>query len=425
MRFIWGLPPCSLYPLVNAEELPKALLPVGNKPMIYYQLQWLEAARIHEIIILTQVGAAKKIKDYFKIYESSSDTAIEVVTVDEDYGTADALRHIKNKIKKNFIVLSCDVITDVHPHQIIDLHRAQNPSATVLFYDSSKLESGADKPKGKDEDTIEYVGIESSKSRLVLLTSPDDIEDELPIQISAAKKFPVVNVTTQLRNAHIYIFNRWVMDLIVQKKHISSLREELLPLLVKAQYSKRVLENEGIDKLMATGGDSFLRARALSTSGSAYLEDRGVICTAVTINDSFCGRANTVWSYSQINFQFTKSHGEDSKISSSAVVDPKTPVSADSLIGESTKIGERGSIKKCIIGSHCTIGKMVKLTGCIIMDHVVIEDGAKLDGTIVCNEARIMEKATLKDCEVGVKAVVEREATHKNEHLLRYEEMTD
>lgn len=36
-----------LYPLTEDDHVPKALLPVVNKPMIYYQVQWLENAGIH------------------------------------------------------------------------------------------------------------------------------------------------------------------------------------------------------------------------------------------------------------------------------------------------------------------------------------------------------------------------------------------
>jgi hypothetical protein len=31
-----------LYPLTEESNMPKALLPVGNQPMISYQLAWLE-----------------------------------------------------------------------------------------------------------------------------------------------------------------------------------------------------------------------------------------------------------------------------------------------------------------------------------------------------------------------------------------------
>lgn len=37
----------SLYPISDEENMPKALLPVANKPIISYTLEWLEKAGIH------------------------------------------------------------------------------------------------------------------------------------------------------------------------------------------------------------------------------------------------------------------------------------------------------------------------------------------------------------------------------------------
>lgn len=48
---------------------------------------------------------------------------------------------------------------------------------------------------------------------------------------------------------------------------------------------------------------------------------------------------------------------------------------SDSIIGESTQVGERTSVKKSVIGRHCVIGKMVKISNCILLDHCVIGDG--------------------------------------------------
>jgi translation initiation factor eIF-2B subunit gamma len=36
-----------LYPISEDDNLPKALLPVGNRPMIAYTLDWLEKAGIY------------------------------------------------------------------------------------------------------------------------------------------------------------------------------------------------------------------------------------------------------------------------------------------------------------------------------------------------------------------------------------------
>lgn len=37
-------PGTSLYPFTQDEDLPKALLPVANKPMLHYPLEWCEKA---------------------------------------------------------------------------------------------------------------------------------------------------------------------------------------------------------------------------------------------------------------------------------------------------------------------------------------------------------------------------------------------
>jgi translation initiation factor eIF-2B subunit gamma len=87
-----------LYPLT--ENLPKALLPVGNKPLLAYTLDWLEKAQIKDIIIVTFPKWRVSISNYLsKVYECSEENDIQVLEVPPDSGTADALRMIKAKIK--------------------------------------------------------------------------------------------------------------------------------------------------------------------------------------------------------------------------------------------------------------------------------------------------------------------------------------
>jgi translation initiation factor eIF-2B subunit gamma len=84
------------------------------------------------------------------------------------------------------------------------------------------------------------------------------------------------------------------------------------------------------------------------------------------------------------------------------------------MIGESTKVEERTTIKKSIIGKHCIIGKMAKIVGCVILDHCVIGDGyaccrfcagrtqrsrrAKLESCLIGKNTKIGAKADLSRC---------------------------
>ena len=107
----------ALYPLTEPSNLPKALLPIANKPMIYYPLHWLEGARVSSILILTSPASSLAITDYIqKCYESPNHAggqhaspSISVAEVPYNIGTADALRLVRSKIVTDFIVFSCDL----------------------------------------------------------------------------------------------------------------------------------------------------------------------------------------------------------------------------------------------------------------------------------------------------------------------------
>ena len=58
-----------------------------------------------------------------------------------------------------------------------------------------------------------------------------------------------------------------------------------------------------------------------------------------------------------------------------SLIDQKAHISGDSMIGLSTRVDERASIKRSVVGKHCVIGKMTKIVGCVLLDHCVIEDG--------------------------------------------------
>ena len=58
-----------------------------------------------------------------------------------------------------------------------------------------------------------------------------------------------------------------------------------------------------------------------------------------------------------------------------ALIDAKSRISSDSMIGNSTKIGERATITRSVIGRHCVIGKMSRVVGCVLSDHCVVGEG--------------------------------------------------
>ncbi|KAG4095298.1 nucleotide-diphospho-sugar transferase [Neocallimastix lanati (nom. inval.)] len=416
-----------MYPLTEENSLPKALLPIANKPLLYYQLKWLVKAGIQDVIVTCHKDIAQKINVYLNtIYDVFNEIKVEVVAINDYVGTADALRYLKEKDKlkpMDIIIISCDLVTDIPPHHILDVHRVVNPAMTALYYEDPKADA---EKTNKEMDTADYIGIDPNRSQLVYVASKTDFSSELPFRMSLLTKFPVINFYTNLRDAHLYIFKQWIFDLLLQKKNISSVRGELVPLLVRCQSaSSDWLEKEGLDKFIQNNNTNSSSASSppLSPSNLSHEDNKNTsMCAAIICNAGYCSRANTLPTYVEINRFMTRQSSEP-RIPDSAEVSPKTQVGPDSLVGDSSKIGERCSIKKSVIGSHCSIGRNVKIIGSVIMDYIVIEDNVKLENCIVCNNGKILEKCHLINCEIAAGFVVPKNTQTKNEQFAEFREL--
>ncbi|KAM3575468.1 hypothetical protein VYU27_002574, partial [Nannochloropsis oceanica] len=120
----------ALYPLTN--DLPKSLLPLLNRPLLQYQLDLLHASGFSECVVVTTRDAHDRVQILVR-NEYRGDVAVDLVCVENHFGTADMLRAIKDKIKTDFLVLTGDLVLGRHLHDVIDLHRAKRSDLTFLL----------------------------------------------------------------------------------------------------------------------------------------------------------------------------------------------------------------------------------------------------------------------------------------------------
>ncbi|XP_010766659.1 translation initiation factor eIF-2B subunit gamma-like [Notothenia coriiceps] len=88
---------------------PKPMLPVGNKPLMWYPLNLLERVGFEEVIVITTKEVQKMMSTDPKIKQDVK-MKLDWVCIQEDgdMGTADALRHIHSKIKTPLCILPAD-----------------------------------------------------------------------------------------------------------------------------------------------------------------------------------------------------------------------------------------------------------------------------------------------------------------------------
>ncbi|KAG8782483.1 hypothetical protein FRC12_020773 [Ceratobasidium sp. 428] len=380
----------NLQPLTNevgGQTASKALLPVGNRPMISHVLHWIED------YVLVVCPSAHKPEISHHLHRSEySNMQLDLVSVDEDdlalTGTAQVLREIEGLLK------ACRPLRYLSLTTLLNAFRedVDEPVAGVLLYERPAPGDG------KDKGPRLTVGIDEATRTLLYVDGDDDDDDELEIHMGLTTEFPKARFTTRYLDSHVYVLRRSVLGALKQHSGLLSFREEVLPWLCKLGYRKSKRERWGA---ALKPQDPYLRLAVLHTTAYIHRDPlTGAITNAPTspemptpyeddpstkdkaqvgrplrtayvvhcAKDGFAGRGNTVSGYMELNRQAlarltTKQPGKSA------------PAHSDSIVPASVTVGERASIKRSVIGEHCRIGKNVKITGCVVMDHVEIAEG--------------------------------------------------
>ncbi|XP_013410892.1 translation initiation factor eIF-2B subunit gamma isoform X2 [Lingula anatina] len=386
-------------------KIPKALLPIGNLPMVWYPINLLERSGFEDAIIIVPAYFKAEIERALQMCEVKLNLDFVEVPDDEDWGTCDSLRHIKDKITTDLLIISCDLIVDFPLNALADVHRTYDATVTTLMSVAPETFTELTAPGTKSKRKMEhdFVGLDEKGNRLLFLGSDADFEETVTFKKSLLKRHPCINIRTKLLDGHLYLMKKWVLDYLAEQSSLTTLKGELVPYLVRKQFSQAAkvpekdLPNANASVIsVATVKDIYGFAVEDNMAGitreySSWNDHSGdmegcyhgnkIRCYTHILNEGFLLRANTVATYCEANRQIAKllaslRPSKDVKpVHPTATVAQKAQVGNDSLVGEGVTIGEKTSIKKSVIGKHCSIGEKVKITNSVIMDHVTIKEG--------------------------------------------------
>lgn len=229
----------DVFPL--AVDHPKPLLPVVNKPLLSYQLSLLEHAHFSHVMIVTLKKYAESVGKF--ISEEFSGLSIDLEIVEEVEGTLDALRQVKDKIFTDFILISGDLVTEASIHDLADVHRLRDATVTMLLKESAGMgKDDIKKTRKASSGVISYFGTirdkKNKRSRHSRVAFMKTAAQDTPIEIkkSLLKREPEICIRTDLEDAHMYIFRRWVLELLDTKRRMASIQDDFVPYLVNLQY---------------------------------------------------------------------------------------------------------------------------------------------------------------------------------------------
>uniref|UniRef100_A0A8C7PLW5 Translation initiation factor eIF2B subunit gamma n=1 Tax=Oncorhynchus mykiss TaxID=8022 RepID=A0A8C7PLW5_ONCMY len=418
----------------------KPLLPVGNKPLIWYPLNLLERVGFEEVIVITTKEVQKMISTDPK---TKLDVKMKLDIVcfqeDADMGTADALRHIQQKIKTDILVVSCDLITDAALHEVVDLFRAHNATLSMLMSKAHEFTETVPGQKGKKKTgySSDNCSFDGTWKRLLFMANEADLDKGLVIRKSIMRKHPIMHIKTGLVDAHLYCLKKSVVDFLADNKSVSSIRGELVPYLVRKQFSKSMTSpnvNDEADQKLKKKDEIQIWSRdevllQLTRERSCWNDHRGDMteayhggllrCYVHIMDEGMCYRVNTLAAYIEANRLLSERVKLDAPklfdepaVHPSAAISVRCLIGADSIIGASCQISDKASIKRSMIGASTTVREKVKVTNSIIMHGVTIEEGCNIQGSVICSNAVISRGADIKYCLVGSAQRIEPEGEH-------------
>lgn len=391
---------------VRSTGVLKALLPVANRPLVEYVLDWCERAFFSKVTLVCDENSVDDIKSSVEHYRSTKNAdhnfgSITVEAVDApSSGLVLQALHKRSAVGTfdDFVLLPCDFITNLPPQVLIEAYRSRQDSDVGMFVTyKNKLEIEDKKNKIFPKDYTIYTELPTGHSQLLDYYSARDIEfhKALKLRTQMVWSYPNSTISYKALNSSIFFGNaKKIFDIFETfPDKFSDLYFASRPLIkVVRDLARKPWQSPGHEDTVAL----------------MMVPDQAVFI-----------RSNNLPVFMEANRYYLKLQAREGAGKQSAPKEKTAAnVGADSIIGDNTQLGEKTTVKRTVVGANCTIGKRVKLTGCVLLNNVTIEDDVQLENTIVGHDAIIRSKSKLTNCNVESTHEVVKGTVSKGDTLL-------
>ncbi|TGO24857.1 hypothetical protein BPAE_0093g00180 [Botrytis paeoniae] len=502
----------------NPDKNPKALIPIANRPMVWYPIDFCYRMGVTNITLITPPSSEEAIKTalatnpHLTSLPLPKPDLLAPEELDQTTGTAQIFRlpEVRNIIKGDFIVLPCDLVCELGGESLIESWMVKEGGlggATGGDHEGPKMALGGERGgrrgglgvwyetksetpiKGEETDFIAISPLAAtfvppSKSSLIphvsnlLYSVPTDtlkdiVEDKkgLPIRHALVRSHSRIRMLSSHRDAHIYIFPAWVLDMISANEHMDNIGEDVIGWWSKAGWQQGLGDKLGLrdifektrpdesdDNMLDNGPASDdVDYGNLSSTWTSKLENplSGKSSEDSTANDKsnlaippilayihpskptaevsspIIRRVDTAPILLNVSLQLAKIEAIDqvgrdaaspfahnSKIAWPEGIAQKTTVRPDCLLAENVIVEEKCIIKECVIGANCQIKTGARLTRCVLMDGVTVGSSCTLTDCVLGKGSVIGDKSELQDCEVQEEFDVDPGTNKKKDRLM-------
>ncbi|KAI1195319.1 nucleotide-diphospho-sugar transferase [Nemania serpens] len=280
--------PGSSFPTftTNPDENPKALLPIANRPMVWYPIDFCYRTGITNITLICPPSAAEAIttamntNPFLTSLPYPRPDLVSPQGLDYNTGTAEILRlpEIRDIVKYDLLVLPCDLVCGIGGDRLLQTWMVKAASLPDLLGDElSPYYSGglgvwyetksANPVKGEETDflattpmakdfTAPTNPILQHLSYLALSMPTDSFKDlveaknAFPLRHGLLRRHPKLRILTTHRDAHIYFLPRWIMDFVKNNDKLETIGEDVVGWWAKATWQAGLSEKLGLAKAL-------------------------------------------------------------------------------------------------------------------------------------------------------------------------------
>jgi len=406
----------------------KCLLPVGGLPLLWYPLNMLQNEGFTEVIVVVQDSAKSEVSKIPERFSLSLKLDVVGIPGNEELGTADSLRKVADKLNgSDILIVSGDVILEKGIRGLVDKHRINRSALTaMLAVESADMKSvTVPGPKTKFKRDKDLIGL--SGDSLCLFTAEADVEEEVSLSRKILRTHPKIIVHSDLLDAHVYLMQKWVADYVVAERNISTIKGELLPLMVKKQFGKvKPQEDSSCEKIKLVDfvptSNKLLYEEDKSKRYSCYVH--------LLPPETLCTRVNSLPAYWVANALSVPVSvlGASSCVAGEqgqarAQVGAKASLS-EVRLGNGAVVSDRTTLSRVSLGAGARVEEKVRISNSIVMDNVTIGQGCNIQDSIICDNSTLVTKVNMKNCIVGKGQTVE-EGSLDNQLLLDKDRMME
>lgn len=358
-------------------ETPRSLLPLGNKVIIDYTLEYLLEQGVQEIIIFC-CSFAEKIREYIlnNWCNVSSKCNIQCVmsSTSDCLCVGDALREIDREglIRSDFILLHGDLISNVKLAAAIKDHkenRKKEKNLVMTMLHRKACPGHMSRPPVDDT----FVVLENETNRILFYQKSQACKKlVLPTNLLANRK--EINIHYNLADCNVYICSPHLAPLFTDNFDYQTLDDFVKGILI----NEEILGDQIRSSMITDGYSSRVHDLHMYNIISLDLLNRWIY-PLVPDNPSHIYKRNNVY------------------VEKDVTIEHDCIITDGVMIGRGSSVGGRTSISKSVIGLNCKIGNNVEIKNSYIWDNCVIEDGVSLVQSLVCSNAVIKGSVNIID----------------------------